>query len=85
MMRREQGDLLDTIHILEGKFKLLCQSKYVIRFKVSSANHQYEKHKDGDGMSSPSSFRNYPIKVDTDELDLELMVEIHKSNPQVVA
>jgi hypothetical protein len=85
MMRREQVDLLDAIHILEGKFKLLCQSQYVIPFKVSSTNHQYEQHKEGDGMSSPSSFRNCPIKVDADELDLEPMVEIHKSKPQAIA
>lgn len=66
----EKRDILHTIHIFEGKFELLCLSKFRIRFKVSpSGEHGAKQQQDG-GSANFSGTKDNPIDLDSDPPDL---------------
>jgi hypothetical protein len=67
-MRREQVDLIHAIHILEGKFEMLCWSQHGISFRVTSVSWKHEMECNN-VLPSPLRLISFPIDVDEEHKD----------------
>jgi hypothetical protein len=64
--KREHGELLHAIHVLEGKFKLYCWAQHGIKFQVTQIGHNQEQQGSGSADQSPPGSFQCPIVVDDD-------------------
>lgn len=83
--RKEQGDTLHAVRILEGKFELFCKSQYGIKFRVTPGGHNLEQPKEAAENSSSPSSKDHPIQIEDDEEGNDTGADIKMDLHQAIA
>jgi hypothetical protein len=65
--RKEQGDNLHAVQILEGKFEIFCKSQYGIKFIFTPKGQNHEQPEAVARKSSSPRSKDQPIQIENEK------------------